>query len=340
MLTLLKRGFGLLLIILLAGSLSACGGLLSGGNSRANVPLSKELVSQLASIGSSPKQGMMIRVFKQSSELEVWKRTQSGEYKLLKTYEICAWSGDLGPKIKEGDYQSPEGFYTISPGLMNPNSKYFLAMNTGFPNKFDRANERTGSNLMVHGDCKSVGCFAMRDDGIAEIYALARETFRGGNPNFQVQIFPFRMTADNLAKQAGSPHLPYWKNIKEGYDLFELNRTPPSWDVCEKRYAFNVSSAAPLDPVGACPAGATDQRLAERQAADDAVLSAAVSRYTDGQAKQAEAEGKAEAERAAIQARGEAIGGFFSAIVDGGSAPAAAPSNGVAPAPQSRPSKG
>ena len=123
-----------------------------------------------------PKESpILVRIFKEESELEVWKQDHSGRFELLKVYPICRWSGDLGPKIKEGDRQAPEGFYTITPGLMNPNSNYYLAINTGFPNAYDRANDRTGAFLMIHGDCSSRGCYAMTDEQIGEIYSLARE---------------------------------------------------------------------------------------------------------------------------------------------------------------------
>src|SRR5580692_11094666 len=119
---------------------------------------------------------------------------------LLKVYPICRWSGGVGPKVKEGDRQAPEGFYPISPGLMNPNSQYYLAINTGFPNAFDKANGYSGAFLMIHGDCSSRGCYAMTDEQIGEIYSLAREAFLGGQKAFQVQAYPFRMTAANMAR--------------------------------------------------------------------------------------------------------------------------------------------
>jgi murein L,D-transpeptidase YafK len=225
------------------------------GDNRQNVPLPKALVERLAAVGSSPAEPMMIRVFKQSSELEVWKRTTGGQYALVKTYAICKWSGALGPKIQEGDYQSPEGFYDVMPGHMNPKSAYWLSFNVGFPNKFDRAWGRTGSNLMVHGDCKSVGCFAMTDEGVKELYALVRESFRGGNRSVQMQLLPFRMNDANLEANAASPHLAFWRNLKEGTDIFNATKLPPAVDVCEKRYVFNRSGTVPLDPNGACPVG-------------------------------------------------------------------------------------
>ncbi|MGV3574716.1 MAG: L,D-transpeptidase family protein [Devosia sp.] len=250
LLTLLRTA----LLLFVGLTLAACSQFV--GDNRQNVPLPKALVDRLATIGSSPTEPMVIRVFKQSSELEVWKRTSSGDYALLKSYPICKWSGELGPKIREGDYQSPEGFYDVTPGMMNPKSNYYLSFNVGFPNKFDQAWNRTGTYLMVHGDCKSVGCYAMTDEGIKEIYALARETFRG-NGSFQIQLLPFRMTEENFAVNASSPHVPFWRDLKVGSDLFETTRRPPSWDVCEKRYVFNrtVPGGAPLDPFGPCPPG-------------------------------------------------------------------------------------
>ena len=126
---------------------------------------------------SSP---ILVRIFKEKSELEVWKVDKTGRFALLRTYPICRWSGDLGPNIQEGDRQAPEGFYTVTPDMMNPKSHYHLAINTGFPNAYDRANERSGASPKIHGDCASVGCYAMTDEQITEIYSLAREAFFGG----------------------------------------------------------------------------------------------------------------------------------------------------------------
>ena len=174
----------------------------------------------------------------------MWKKNRDGEYALLKTYPICRWSGDLGPKVKEGDRQAPEGFYTITPGQMNPNSNYYLAFNTGYPNAFDRAWNRTGSELMVHGDCSSRGCYAMTDEQMQEIYALARESFFGGQKEFQLEAFPFRMTALNMAKHRNNPNFAFWKMIKEGYDHFEATHQEPKVAVCEKRYVFDPAAPA------------------------------------------------------------------------------------------------
>jgi murein L,D-transpeptidase YafK len=215
--------------------------------------LSPEMVAALTQKNMPSESPLLVRVFKQEAELEVWKQDASGRYELLKTYPICRWSGELGPKIKEGDRQAPEGFYNITPAQMNPNSQFYLSFNMGYPNAFDRAHGRTGAHLMVHGDCSSRGCYAMTDDQIGEIYALARESFFGGQRSFQVQAYPFRMTPANFAKHRNNPNIPFWRMLKEGSDHFEITRQEPRVDVCEKRYVFNADSpqnfSAPADGI-------------------------------------------------------------------------------------------
>ena len=212
---------------------------------------------------------ILARIFKEEAEMEVWKKTRDGEYALLKTYPICKWSGDLGPKKKVGDRQAPEGFYTITPGQMNPNSNYYLAFNTGFPNAYDRAWGYTGSDLMVHGDCSSRGCYAMTDEQIQEIYALARESFFGGQKAFQLQAYPFRMTAMNMAKHRNNPNFAFWKMLKEGYDHFNASHQEPKVAVCEKRYVFDAAppddSTRPLsfNAKSACPVYQLDPTIAD-----------------------------------------------------------------------------
>ena len=142
--------------------------------SKALKPLSEKMISEIEQKSMDKDSAILLRVFKQESELEVWKKDRSGRFALLKTYPICRWSGELGPKIKEGDRQAPEGFYNITPGQMNPNSQYYLSFDLGYPNAFDRAHGRTGAQLMVHGDCSSRGCYSMTDEQISEIYALGR----------------------------------------------------------------------------------------------------------------------------------------------------------------------
>jgi murein L,D-transpeptidase YafK len=217
-------------------------------------PLSDKLIAEIENKNMSKESAILVRIFKEEAELEVWKEDKTGRFALLRTYPICRWSGDLGPKIKEGDRQAPEGFYAITPGLMNPNSSYYLAINTGFPNSYDRANGRSGGFLMIHGDCSSRGCYAMTDEQIAEIYSLARESFFGGQKAFQIQAYPFRMTPANMAKHRNSPHMAFWKMIKQGYDAFEVSRLEPKVDVCEKHYVFNAESSSKFSAADKCPA--------------------------------------------------------------------------------------
>lgn len=209
-------------------------------------PLPSALVAEMDKKNMDKDSPILVRSFKQESELEIWKQNRDGQFALLKTYPICRWSGELGPKVKEGDRQAPEGFYKITPGQMNPNSQFYLSFDLGYPNAFDRAHGRTGSNLMVHGDCSSRGCYSMTDEQIAEIYALGREAFFGGQKSFQVQAYPFRMTPENLAKHRASPHMAFWKMLKQGNDHFEASRREVKVDVCEKRYVFDAQ--APGDP--------------------------------------------------------------------------------------------
>jgi murein L,D-transpeptidase YafK len=211
---------------------------------RAMKSLSRDMVAEIQRKSMPSESPILIRIFKEEAELEVWKKDNTGRFAHLKTYPICRWSGELGPKVKEGDRQAPEGFYQITPGLMNPNSNYYLAFNLGFPNAYDRANDRTGAFLMVHGDCSSRGCYAMTDEQIEEIFALGRDSFGGGQKSFQVQAFPFRMTALNMAKHRNSPHMAFWRMLKQGYDHFEVTRLEPKVDVCEKRYVFDAESPA------------------------------------------------------------------------------------------------
>jgi murein L,D-transpeptidase YafK len=255
---------------------------------RAMAPLSQDMRAELVRRQMPDESPILVRIFKEEAELEVWKQDNTGRFALLKTYPICRWSGDLGPKIKEGDRQAPEGFYQITPGLMNPNSNYYLAFNLGFPNAYDRANDRTGAFLMVHGDCSSRGCYAMTDEQIGEIFALGRDSFQGGQKSFQVQAYPFRMTPLNMAKHRNSPHMAFWRMIKQGYDHFEVTRQEPRIDVCEKHYVFNAESrtGAPLNfnSRGRCPAyqlgPEVAQAIASKHAQDEQQYAEYVARNT------------------------------------------------------------
>jgi murein L,D-transpeptidase YafK len=219
-------------------------------------PLSAKTQALLAQKGMSEESPILIRIFKAESELEVWKAKDDGRYYHFKTYPICDWSGKLGPKINQGDRQAPEGFYLVSAPQMNPKSQYYLSFNLGFPNAYDRAYGRTGADIMVHGDCKSAGCYAMTDGVVEEIYILAREALAGGQQAFQVQAYPFRMTAENMAKHKDDQWYGFWRNLKEGYDYFEKTHQPPKIEVCDKHYLINASFVGGVrpDPASACPA--------------------------------------------------------------------------------------
>jgi murein L,D-transpeptidase YafK len=270
---LLKRPFARTLLasaaVIAAVALAGCDADSISPTGRAQAPLSEKLLAEMSAKNMDKDSPMLARIFKEEAEMEVWKKNRDGEYALLKTYPICKWSGDLGPKKKVGDRQAPEGFYTITPGQMNPNSNYYLAFNTGFPNAYDRAWGYTGSDLMVHGDCSSRGCYAMTDEQIQEIYALARESFFGGQKAFQLQAYPFRMTAMNMAKHRNNPNFAFWKMLKEGYDHFNASHQEPKVAVCEKRYVFDAAqpddSTKPLsfNAKGACPVYQLDKTIAD-----------------------------------------------------------------------------
>ncbi|PLX76608.1 MAG: 2-dehydro-3-deoxyphosphooctonate aldolase [Desulfuromonas sp.] len=180
-----------------------------------------------------------IRIFKESSELELWVE-KNDIFKLFKTYPICYYSGDLGPKLREGDNQSPEGFYFVTPRQLNPYSTFYLSFNIGYPNVYDRSQGRTGSAIMVHGDCVSIGCYAMTDEQIEEIYTIIDAALRNGQPFFRVHIFPFRMTEENMARHEESKWFSFWQNLKKGYDFFSESKRPPNVVVLNGNYSFEA----------------------------------------------------------------------------------------------------
>ncbi len=181
---------------------------------------------------------LFIRIFKQPSELEIWLQEKGGRFVHFKTYIICSYSGSLGPKIAAGDKQSPEGFYQVSAEQMNPWSKFHLSFNLGYPNAYDQSLNRTGSALMIHGRCSSVGCYAMTDYYMDEIYTIADAALAKGQTSFQVHIFPFKMTRMNMDLHRHSRWQPFWTNLKQGYDLFEKYRLVPQVEVQNNRYTF------------------------------------------------------------------------------------------------------
>ncbi len=237
-------------------ALAGCNETLEDISPKAERQLPTKLVQSMKARGMTKTSPIMLRIFKEEGKLEVWKQKDTGRYDLATSYDICKWSGKLGPKFTEGDRQAPEGFYMIRPWQMNPKSNYHLAFNIGYPNSFDRAHGRTGSNLMVHGACSSAGCYSMTDEQVEQIYAFARDAFRGGQEEFQVQAFPFRMTAENMARYKDDPNYEFWSMLKEGYDHFEITKVPPKVDVCGRKYVFNslTQDGRAISPAASCPA--------------------------------------------------------------------------------------
>ena len=207
---------------------------------RAISPAPDPLADRLAGRGFALGQPAFIRIFKQEARLEVWLRA-NGSFQLYQSYPICRFSGQLGPKQKEGDRQAPEGFYAVSKKQLNPNSRHHLSFNLGYPNAFDRAHGRTGSYLMVHGGCSSVGCYAMTDGAIDDIYRIVEAALDKGKAPIPVHIFPFRMTRERLAAAADEQWIGFWKNLKAGYDLFAQTGEPPMAYACGRRYGFRAS---------------------------------------------------------------------------------------------------
>jgi murein L,D-transpeptidase YafK len=258
-----RTGFFLLIV----AGLSACSTVVHAPKTAVRTgTVRTSTLKQMETLNMDRAAPILIRIYKEESTLEVWKQDRSGNFALLNSYPICKFSGTLGPKLMQGDHQAPEGFYDITPSQMNPNSSEYLAFNTGFPNSFDRSLGRTGSFLMVHGGCRSVGCYAMTDYAMEEIYGLVEEAFKGGQDKVQLQAFPFRMTAANLARHAGDPNIPFWQMLKAGNDAFLATERPPRVAVCERQYVFNPAFEGNLDPSAPCPIGIASRPITQTSA--------------------------------------------------------------------------
>lgn len=303
-----------LLIVAALSALAGCQDALDSVANKVEHPLPPNLREKMEAQDMAVRSPIMIRIFKEEDLLEVWKEKGNGRFGKVAEYEICAWSGELGPKKKEGDRQAPEGFYTVRPHQMNPKSSYYLSFNIGYPNAFDRAHRRTGTNLMVHGACSSAGCYSMTDESVLEIYAFAREAFRGGQEGFQVQAFPFRMTAENMARHRDHESYEFWQMLKVGYDHFELTKRPPQVEVCDYRYVFNQQlseDGSAFVPTAGCPAMSTPEPLLsayQRYKTEyQAAFEVAVLDLEEQKRRQAEAERRqAEAERQRVIAEAQA----------------------------------
>jgi murein L,D-transpeptidase YafK len=216
------------------------------GQPLAGTPDLARLDQRLAAQGVKLGDPVMLRLFKLESELELWVE-KDGHFVRFATYPICLWSGRLGPKLKEGDRQAPEGFYTIASEQLNPNSRWHRAFNLGFPNVFDKSKGRYGSFIMVHGGCSSIGCYAMTDPVVDELWRFVTAALDAGQERVPVHVFPFRLTDGNLKSRKSSQWAGFWGDLKKGYDLFERTRLPPVVSLCNGRYAF-----APGSPTTVC----------------------------------------------------------------------------------------
>jgi murein L,D-transpeptidase YafK len=273
--SIIRRGTAVILTVAACALLAGCDdSYLDQSSARSQQPISSATLAKMEALDTTPSSPTVIRTYKKEAELEIWKMKSNGEYALLKTYPMCRWSGQLGPKKREGDMQVPEGFYSIAPGQMNPNSHYYLAFNVGYPNAYDRAYGRTGGSVMVHGVCSSAGCFSMTDEQVADIYAIARDSFAGGQREIQLQSYPFHMTAQNMAKFRLDPNIDFWKNLKDGSDHFEVTKNEPSVLVCGKHYVFDATTKDEVKGNEPCPSLKRDPnveaQVAEKESDDEA----------------------------------------------------------------------
>ena len=262
-----------------AAALAGGAALAADGVSKELAPIPGATLALMKARSTTPAAPILIRTYKKEAELEVWKKGKDGRFVLLKSFPICRWSGQLGPKLRQGDRQAPEGFYAVTPKQMNPNSAYHLSFDLGFPNAYDRAHGATGAFLMVHGICSSAGCYAMTDQQIEEIYALAREAFAGGQSAFQVQAFPFRMTAQNLARHRLDRNIDFWRQLKEGSDRFEATGEEPAVGVAGGRYVFRPFGDPTKEALAAARLAAEQARIAALAAEGGAVVRTT---YADG----------------------------------------------------------
>ncbi len=219
----------------------------SWGMAMPGAPDVTRLSQRLAEHGVAAGAPIFMRIFKREFELELWMR-RDGVFHRFAIYPICRWSGTLGPKLRQGDHQTPEGVYTVDAGALNPNSKWYRSFNLGFPNAYDAAHDRTGSFIMVHGGCASVGCFAMTNAQMSEIWQLVTAALSAGQKRFQVQVMPFRLSDQSLAAYGNHPDISFWRTLKTGSDLFDRTLLPPRVRICQKSYQFE---AAQLGTTGA-----------------------------------------------------------------------------------------
>lgn len=203
----------------------------------AGTPELSQLDERLAHAGFGRGSPVLLRVFKAEASVELFLY-DGARYQLFATYPICFWNGDLGPKLKRGDRQSPEGFFTVTANHLRASGHWNRGLDLGFPTPYEELQGHTGDGILIHGGCGSIGCIAMTDPVIEEIYQLARAALKGGQTGIPVHVFPFRMTDANMAAFQTSPWIGFWQELKPGYDAFERTHVPPRVGICNKRYAI------------------------------------------------------------------------------------------------------
>src|SRR5882724_2208162 len=184
---------------------------------------------------SYPPRTIALRAFKKEAELELWVQDSPGKpFILVKTYPICATSGKLGPKRRFGDEQVPEGFYELD--WFNPQSNFFLSLHVSYPNESDRllgSRQNPGGDIFLHGNCVTIGCLPITDDGIKEVYWLAVLARTSGQTRLPIEIFPARLTDHELdqlssERRAEPQVVEFWENLRQGFDYFEKYHRPPN----------------------------------------------------------------------------------------------------------------
>jgi len=203
---------------------------------------SDDLARDMADAGFALGDRLYIQLTKYPAELTVYVETDGGTYAPFRTWPICTYSGGLGPKRKQGDGKSPEGFYAVRPGAMNPASSYHLSFNLGYPNRYDRAQGYTGDYLMVHGRCVSIGCYAMTDDVIEQIWTLMDAAYQAGQSSVPVHIFPFRMTPEAMQIASGHPESAFWNQLAPAWQAFEESGKVPGVTVRGGKYVLSDPS--------------------------------------------------------------------------------------------------
>lgn len=189
---------------------------------------------------------ILLVAYKQEGELEIYAKSKTEKnYQLFLTYKICSSSGELGAKNQQGDYQVPEGFYSIN--HFNPTSTYFLSLGISYPNQADKKRNAAypkrdlGGAIYLHGSCVTIGCIPITDTYIKEVYILAVQARANGQTKIPIYIFPFHFTPSNQ-QEFYSNHknlVGFWDNLKIGYEKFEKNKKELSFKTDVKgNYVF------------------------------------------------------------------------------------------------------